>query len=205
VLLLRLVAPARARRLLEPAAALPWSLVLIGAQALAAYVLLGRGGGADPYLRYVLLALLLPIGGLALVLQHEPSRQLRALATAAACVWAAANAVDHSRLAAEYLRHPPPNPMRLLADDLVRRGVRYGRADYWTAYNVSYLSGERVVLHARYFNRVGEYKTLFFDHLAEAVDVRAGDEPCGDGRRVAEFCVVGPPAPRRRFQKGEAE
>jgi len=197
VLAMRLLRPGRLARLRTPATAFPWFLVLIGVQALVGYVLFGRGGGGDLYIRYVLLALLLPVGGLALVLQLEPARLLRAAAVSGVMAWAALNAVDHARLAAEYLLRPPPDPHRELADDLTARGIRFGRADYWTAYHVSYLAGERVKLHARSFNLIGEYRTLFLENLATAVDVRDSG-PCDDGRRVAEFCVVGPPAPRRR-------
>jgi hypothetical protein len=177
----------------------PLYLGLVGAQALVAYVVLGRGAGSDQYLRYILLALLLPVAGFALVALVEPSTAARRAALAATVAWAAVNGVEHAALASEYLGQRPPSPYRLLADDLRARGIRHGAADYWTAYHVSYLAGEEVKLHARGFGRISEYRALFFENLESAVDVRTSG-PCPDGRVVAGFCVVGPPAPRRRLK-----
>jgi hypothetical protein len=189
-------------------ARLPWRLdghlelliylALVGAQTLVAYVLFGRGRGSDAYVRYILLALLLAVAALAVVLRRETAPWARRLAIVVIVAWAVQNAVDHGRLAAEYFASPPENPYRVLADDLVAHGVRYGAADYWVAYHVTYLARERVKLHARGFNRVGEYRTLFFDNLPKAVDVRMMG-PCQGGRVVGGFCVVGPPAPRKRI------
>ena len=38
----------------------------------------------------------------------------------------------------------PPGDFRVLADALVARGVRAAYADYWTAYVVTFIAGERV-------------------------------------------------------------
>jgi len=175
-------------------------LGLVGGQTLVAYVLFGRGRGSDSYLRYILLALLLGVAALALVLQRETASWARRLAIVVAAAWATQNAVDHGRIAAEYVASRPENPYRVLADDLVARGVRYGAGDYWVAYHVTYLARERVKLHARGFNRIREYRTLFFDNLPQAVDVRRSG-PCRDGRVVGGFCVVGPPAPGKRVPR----
>jgi hypothetical protein len=200
VLAARLVRRAVAGWRLDGALELPLYLGLVGGQALAAYVLFGRGQGADPYIRYVLLALLLATAALAAVLHLETASWARWLAIAVTAAWAAQNAVDHGRLAVEYIASRPADPHRVLADDLLARGIQYGAADYWVAYHVSYLARERVKLHARGYGRIGEYRALFLDNLPRAVDVRTGG-PCPDGRVVDGFCVVGPPAPRWRVPR----
>jgi hypothetical protein len=192
---------------LEGRLELPLYLGLVGGQTLVAYVLFGRGRGSDAYLRYILLALLLAIAALALVLRLETASWARWLAILVTAGWAAQNVFDHGRLAVEYVAARPADPYRVLTVDLLGRGVRYGAADYWVAYHVSYLAGERVKLHARGFNRIGEYRALFLDNLPQGVDVRMSG-PCPNGRVVEGFCVVGPPAPRwrvpRPLEGGEA-
>jgi hypothetical protein len=200
VLAARLARPALARWHRDGDLELPLFLGLVGGQALVAYVLFGRGQGADPYVRYVLLALLLATAALASVLRLEMASWVRWLAIAVVGAWATQNVVDHGRLAIEYATARPVNPYRVLTDDLLARGIRYGAADYWVAYHVSYLARERVKLHARGLSRIGEYRELFLDNLPRAVDVRMGG-PCADGRVVGGFCVVGPPAPRWRVPR----
>lgn len=195
---LRLGALAWRARPLPRWADFPVYLVLVGAQCLGAYVLVGIGLGNLAYLRYLLIALLLPAGAAAIYLRLEPWAPARRAVVAALVLLAGWNGRDHVRLGVQYATAPPANPFRVLADDLVSRGVRYGAADYWIAYHASYLSGERVKLDARGFSRVSEYRRLFRENLGEAVDVRNGVAGC-PGRTVAgQFCVVGPPAPLKR-------
>jgi hypothetical protein len=197
---LRLAALAWRARPLPRRADFPAYLLLVGAQTLAAYALVGIGLGAPAYVRYVLFAIFVPIAAVSLHQRLEPSRGARAAVLAAVTAWAALSGFDHARLGLLYATDPPAYAYRALADDLVARGIRYGAADYWIAYHVTYLAGERVRLDARGFSRDPEYRRLFRENLAEAVDVRAGAAGC-PGRVVAgEFCVVGPPAPLKRRQ-----
>lgn len=172
---------------------LPLYLASVGALAVAAYALLGRGGGDPTYLRYLLLALLFPIGLFALFFRLEPRRGWRVGAMAALLVWAASSAADQARVLTEYARRPPPHAFRTLAEHLEKRGIAYGVADYWTAYPVTFLSSERVRLASSSLNRIPEYETLFEGHRDQAV--RILEPPCQAGTKVAGWCVVGPPAP----------
>ena len=126
----------------------PLFLAVTGAIALASYILVGRGGGNPMYIRYLLLVLLLPVGLLGWGLSVGPPALRRTLGLGI-LLWGTLSAVDHSRLIAEYLRAPPPSPVRELMSYLEGRGFDVGLADYWAAYPVNYLSGERLRIAAQ--------------------------------------------------------
>ena len=64
---------------------------------------------------------------------------------------------DTARL---YLRYAKADPdeLRVLADALVARNVRTADAPYWTAYAVTFLTGERVKVASTDFVRITEYQ-----------------------------------------------
>jgi hypothetical protein len=100
--------------------------------------------------------------------------------------------VETYRVYGEYLRNPPPSPYRELTDFLVARGDRYVLAPYWTAYQINFLSGERVtVASSSNIVRIEEYQRQVTAHDAEAVLITE-DGPCDRGVRVARWCVVKP-------------
>ena len=170
-------------------AGLPLYLVLVGALTIGVYVVLGRGAGQPPYVRYVMLLLLLPVGLVAAALMIERRRGVRLALGAVLCLLAAVNAWDHARLTLACVRRPPDSPHRALVNELAARGVRTGLAPYWVAYHVSYLSGETIRLSADDCPRINEYEELVWRERANAVSITNG--PCVAGQEpVVNWCLA---------------
>jgi hypothetical protein len=177
-----------ARRALAPAApplALGAYLVAVGLQSALVY---GVTCGQRSHLtmRYMLLALLVPVGIGACYLAVERSMSLVRAFGAIVVLWAAVSAASHVALLAEYLTDPPPAEYRLLTDYLVREQVRHGRAPFWDAYAVTFLSGEHVRIASADLVRVEEYVRDYERHRATAVRLSA--TRC-EGPQVARWWV----------------
>ena len=143
-----------------------------------------------PLLRYLLLALLLPIGCFVAFAQRERSRTLRTFAVAVFLVWGAANLWDNVRLIREALHDPPGSEHRALVNYLLQQRIRYARAIYWDAYVVDFLSGERVVTASVDIVRIPEYQKLVDEHAGAAVNLER--LPCEGSVRVASWCIRPP-------------
>ena len=167
------------RGALPPAASFGWYLLGLGVVASVAYVL--TRSASTPTLRYVLLALYLPIGVTAVWLAAEPRAWIRRALAAGVMVWAAAAVWDHLQLTNRYRRGTEPNDIRVLADALEARGVRVAEAPYWRAYKLSYLTGERVKVASTDVVRIEEYQRLA---QAEPRLTRIRDAPCPGGEHV---------------------
>ena len=141
-------------------------------------------------IRYTLLGVLLPIGVTAIWLRVETARSMRLAVIAMLVVTSATALVDHARLAVEYRWRRPPNIYRELAETLILNGASSGRADYWVAYYVSFLTAERVVLDPTTVSRIVEYRDLVAAHPAAAVLVT--ETPCEGGRRVRHWYICNP-------------
>ena len=111
-------------------------------------------------IRYTLLSAFLVVGLAALYLRRETNVAWRAALLGLLFVWGAASASDHVRLAHEYGTRRPANVFRELALHLEQHGHRYGWADYWTAYHVTFLSDTRVVLTPSDVVRIDRYRQL---------------------------------------------
>lgn len=166
-------------------------LVFVGVEALAAY---GLHGGTlvetRTELNYVLLVLLLPVGLVGAYLQRESRDAIRAAVVVCVLVWAAAMTVDNVRVTRQYLVNPPASPHRALTDALVRHGIKYGYADYWDSYRVTFLSKERVIVASTSIVRVPAYQERVERNTDNAVRIER--QPCGEGARISEWCVVDP-------------
>jgi hypothetical protein len=174
--------------------ALPVYLGVVALETIAVY---GLNGGIDPraavVTRYVLFVLLAPValfGGWLLVEHH---RGWRAAIVACVAVWSAMTMADNARWLLKLRATPPRSEFRFLADDLMAHGVRYGRAEYWDAYVVTFFAREQVVLASTDKVRMSAYQTLVDAHAAEAVTIQRW--PCEGGRRVGSWCVVEPHSP----------
>jgi hypothetical protein len=133
-------------------------LMLVGACSVDVYWLLSCEAVDWRSLRYNLLALLLAVGFAAAFFALERGRAWRAGALAALALWAGASAFAHNRLLREFLVDTPPNFARQAADALIARGVRHATGDYWVAYRLTFLAGERVVLASEGPVRIVEYQ-----------------------------------------------
>jgi hypothetical protein len=170
-------------------------LFLVGAIAAVSYTV-GRCGDLHVLtMRYVLLAILAPIGLAAAWLRLEPRRTVRQILALALAAWSVTSAIGHARLIDEYVRHTPPAPARALADYLVNNHVRLVRTDYWTGYRVAFLSQERVVTDTDGVWRVLQYHRWVAERPRSTYFV--GRSPCaGPGvEAVPGVYWVCPPSP----------
>ena len=141
------------------------------------------------YDRYVLLALLAPAGVAALYLKAERRAALRAAFVGVVLLVGTFNAAGLLRYAADHYASPP-DPRIGLADYLVSSGTRFARSDYWTAYHLTFLSGERVIVASTDVARIRHYQSVVAEHAAEAVTISRAR--CEGGSRVHGYYVCPP-------------
>jgi hypothetical protein len=165
-------------------------LLLVGLESLAAYSLACEiTPGLPGLIRYVLLALFVPVAVVAWYLKHEPLRAFRAAVIAAVLSWTGFSLVDNGRVLREYVTSRPPDKFRTIADYLVAKQIKYAYADYWDAYIVDFLAREQVIVASTWKVRIREYQRLADAHRAEAATlVRV---PCTGGAVVDAWCVRG--------------
>ena len=140
-----------------------------------------------PILRYLLLALLLPVGLFAAFIGREPSRTLRTLIAAVFVLWAALNLFDNARLVVSTVRNPPVSEHRVLTDYLMSHHIRYASASYWDAYVVDFMSQERVIVSSSDIIRIPEYQEQVDAHAKDAVNLAR--QPCSGYDAIASWCV----------------
>ncbi len=163
----------------------PAYLLLVGLLAGIVPAVSRCGGMFD---RYMLLALLGLVGVAAIYLKAERQPGLRAAFIGVTLACAVFNAAAHSRYALDY--YSSPNPRVALADHLVANGVRFATSDYWTAYYLTFLTDEQVIVASSDYVRIREYQQV----VAERDEaVRIGRSPCQDGHEVEGFHVCPPP------------
>ena len=156
-------------------------LVLVALLSATGYVV-GRCGEVDfVVMRYELLSILGAVGLGAWFLRVEASMFLRRTWIALACATVAVAALAQGRLLAEYVRHPPESAKQQIVQHLEARGVRYAYSDYWTAYPITFLTNERIIV-ASDVVRIRQYNTIVDAHRGEAV--RISRTPCEGGREI---------------------
>ncbi|HVG83316.1 MAG TPA: hypothetical protein VM820_02320 [Vicinamibacterales bacterium] len=163
----------------------PLYLVIVGLEAGVAYALT-RDLSMFTF-RYGLLALFLPIGFAALVMQASRPTALRATGAALFGLLTAAALVDHVTVLQRASFAPPPPRFVPLAQKLEERGVHLARAGYWRSYVVTFLTQERVIVASNEIQRIREYQ-LMADGASDGV-VTIQETPCENQR---PFDVVGP-------------
>jgi len=169
-------------------------LTLVGLQATAAYPFACEVRPESPGLiRYVLLALLVPVAVSAMYLRRETVPALKAVAVSVLVFWAAVNVRDNVWVIGEYRSGRPVFNKRTLADYLVGHRVKYSRADYWDAYVLDFLARERVTVATTWKVRIREYEHEVDDHHAQAATIVR--QPCSSGIPVSAWCVQLPPWP----------
>ena len=154
-------------------------LVLAGLFSVAGY-LFGRCGEVNFYsMRYELLSLLAIIGVSAWFLSTRPPLPLRAAWTLVLAAWMLLLAVPQVRFGIEYATRPPVPAKHQLIRALEAQGIRYGRADYWLAYYIDFLTRERMVFASEDPQRILLYNAIVSEHADEAV--RLSRRPCDGG------------------------
>lgn len=167
-------------------------LMAIAVEAAFAYAVIGCYVRDFSLIRYTLLTLYFPIGLLILFLCANPAFWLRAAVLAIVAVWGAFSTVDNGRFLAAYLHRPPPSPARDLMNYLESQGVRYGRGTYWIAYQLDFLSGERLTISSLEKVRIAEYQKIVDEHGEQAVHIRANRQwprPCQAGVNYRYWCL----------------
>ncbi len=165
-------------------------LVLVALLSATGYVA-ARCGEVNFYtMRYELLSLLGACGLAAWYLAVERARVLRVTWMALAALVVGVSLAAHARLIGEYLTGPPVPAKRLLIEQLDARGVRYGYADFWVAYYVTFMTRERIQLAANDAVRIRTYNRIVDAHPEDAV--RVSRAPCAGGTQVTPafwFCA----------------
>ncbi len=166
-------------------------LAIVGCLALAAYPLsCNLVFDLPPVVRYLHLALFLPIGCFAAFMVREPSRYLRTAVVGVFLLWGGVNLADNLNVMRVAYVMPDPDPHRELTDFLVRNHIRYARADFWDAYIVDFLSGERVIVDSKVPVRIPSYKKLVDEFSYAAVQIVR--KPCSGDLYVSQFCIQFP-------------
>ena len=168
---------------------LPTYLFLVGIQSGLFYLVVRCDEIAIDTMRYTLLALFAPIGLAACYLKIETSRKLKGLVLGVMLIWTLVATVGHARLLDEYIRHPPTDAHRVLADYLVSQNIKFGFAtDFWDAYATVFFSEEQVIL-ATPLSFISEYEWLADAHAGDAVQITR--VPCAEGTTVVwdMYCV----------------
>ncbi len=166
-------------------AAFGWYLVGVGLLAPVG-VILTRPADA-PVERYYLLALLLPVGILAVSLASSRTRALRLLTIGIAGLWCLGSAADHFQQVQRYRHGDVPNDIRALADGLVARNIRVAEAGYWRAYKVTFLARERVKVATTAVVRIEEYQRLARAAGDDLIHIQ--ETPCHGGEAVGTIRV----------------
>jgi hypothetical protein len=162
-------------------------LVFVGVFSAVGYTV-GRCGELNVYtMRYELMSLLGIAGLGAWFLAVEPSRRIVSAWVLIVVCWVGLGAISHARLWREYLTHPPVGTKHLILRALDARGVRYGWADYWIAYYITFLSNERIVLASSDFVRIRTYEDIVRAHAPDAV--RISREPCSGSELIMGIYV----------------
>ncbi len=178
------------RSVREQIARAPFAWYLLGVGATAVAVFLAGKPVLTGYSRYVTLGLLIPVGLTAALLALEPRPASRRLATAVVIAWGMLAIFDHARVLVTIIRQPPAYPAREIADRLVERRVPVASAGYWQAYEITFLSRERLRVASRDFVRIQEYQNLFIERMRDAMVIQ--ENPCPGGERIATWYLCAP-------------
>lgn len=147
----------------------PSFLIVTASLSIAGY-LVGRCGVVDFYtMRYELLSLLGAAGLSAWYLEHRVPAAIRAVWAGACALVFGLAIVAHVRLIAEYTTRTPVPAKQALILALDSRGVRYAYADYWTAYYVTFMTRERIIVASTEVVKVRTHNNEVDAHRAKAI------------------------------------
>ena len=165
----------------EPVTHLGGYLLLVGTISTLVYGFAACTRIGPETLRYNLLGLWIPVGALVMAAQAWPQPAVRSGFAAAVALWCLLNTSDVVALTQEYRHRRPEDPRLALAQALESRGVRSARADFRTAYHVTFLTQERVRVTANNFSRVRAYE----EEASRSGAPTIADRPCAGGEPLA--------------------
>lgn len=167
-------------------------LMIVAIEAACAYAVLGCFVRDTSLIRYTLLTLFFPVGLLVLFLSAKPAMWSRVVVIGLVVLWGSVSFVDNGRFLAAYLHRAPASPARDLVNYLETQGARYGRGTYWIAYQLDFLSQERLTIASLEKVRISEYQKIVDQHGDQAVHIRAarGWPPrCETGLSFRLWCL----------------
>jgi hypothetical protein len=152
-------------------------LWLVGIGQAAAFILLCNDPPNTMLVRYALMSLCAWIGLTALGWKWQAPALRGALALVVIVV-SVANVRDHVLLAREYLRNPPQHENEALANALMDKGIHYLVANFWIAYDVSWLTDEQIIASPPrgQSDRVTRYHDILLEHADEVY--KLSDKAC---------------------------
>src|SRR5436189_390858 len=134
-------------------------------------------------MRYELLSVLGAVGLAGWYLQVERSPLVGGVWAVSLAVIFAISLAGHGRLLAEYATGRQPTALKLdLIRELDARHIRYGYADYWTSYYVSFMTRERIIVASDEAVKVRTYNRMVDAHRDEAF--RISRHPCPGGQQL---------------------
>lgn len=183
---------------------LSFYLLLVGLGQLTAFLLFVPGPKDRMLVRYVLLGLLAICG---LIGSAWKRTSLRVPTLVFVVFLSAVNLWGNLRLVTEYATNRPQRDLTVLAEYLVQHRVQYAYADYWTSYDASWLTQERVIISPPHGgnDRIDRYREDVERHASEAYRIvsRNGEEACSGPpgsettcSPVSRWCVCPPPSAR---------
>jgi hypothetical protein len=173
---------------------MPTYLVLVGLGQSASFILLTPSGSDPMLIRYLLLSLLTVCGACALAWKRPEMRPLTAATIGLVSVF---HLGGHLQLIGEYAKGAPERSLNVLADQLLQRNIRYATADYWTSYDLSFVTQEKVVVAPpRGSNfRMPSYDIKLEQHRDEVYSIT--NQPCTGGEQLLHWYLCRPPRAAR--------
>jgi hypothetical protein len=164
-------------------------LILIGLGQAAAFIALCNSPRDTMLVRYMLLSLCCFVGFTAFAWRM---RQLRPIAAALVLTLCTFNLRDHVRLIREYVQKHPRHENELLADALLARGVPYATADFWVAYDIDWLTDERIIISPgrNQSDRIERYHEPLDAHPSEVYRIKT--KPCRGGEQIERWYLCPP-------------
>jgi hypothetical protein len=172
------------------AGSFPFGLYVLGLGLVAAagYIVTRPAGENTP--RYYLLALFIPVGATATFLAHETHAWLRRAMVGLIACWVVVSAAEHVRDFSRFSSGAEPDEAGAIARALVAEHVTVAEADYWRAYKLTFISGERVKIAATGLSRIDEYERLAAQAGPSLRTLQ--DQPCAGGIAVASAFLCRP-------------
>jgi phosphatidylglycerophosphate synthase len=151
-------------------------LLLIGGGQALAFLLFVPAPFDSTLLRYIL-PCLLAVCGLVAFAWRKP--ELRGVTAAFVLTTCGANVWDHVRLLDEYIVHTPKRDLQRLAEVLVHANIRYARAGYWVAYDLSFITHQHVLVVPTSDDRIPRFDRVLQQHSSEVVTLAEHSCPAG--------------------------
>jgi len=140
-------------------------LLLIGISSCAGFIVMGEKFRHVMHIRYILLVILIPAGMSVMIFSAGRKRIAGAAAAFAIIAISAVNLYGAGLITAEYFNNPPPDKYGDLADYLVQSNIEYSLSDYWTAYNVTFRTGEKAIVVPTKHSRIKSYYDMYFGNI----------------------------------------